>query len=497
MKRICAIMSCLCILILFGCSGIEHDVSQGESSLNNSSIMDISVDSDIKESSCEETSQEEETSKEEEVSQEEEASQEEESSQEEEASQEEELSKDEESSQEEETSQEDNNIGYYKPMNYDFMKAVWLSQFDLENVYKNGDAQRDEEEFISLMTVILDNLKNDGYNTVMVQVRPYADSFYPSEVYPISGYVSGKYGIESIYDPFEIIIALAHERELSVHAWINPMRAMKSNEIVDVPDKYLIKQWYNDQNKYGNYIVDYKGRLYLNPAYAEVRKLISDGAKEVCEKYNIDGVHMDDYFYPTTEASFDSTAYGEYKANGGKNSLNNFRYENLNLMVSGIYNSLKELDENLVFGISPAGNINTTYQNYYTDVYKWCSEEGFIDYICPQIYFGLEHGSFDFKKVYNTWNFIIKTDKVKLIVGMTLGKAQSGVDNYAGSGKNEWSENKDVIKRCFQWLDSQSDCFGISMFSYQYMYDPVTGTSVAETQQERDNGKSALAELGN
>lgn len=379
---------------------------------------------------------------------------------------------------------------------WDYMKAVWITQFDMMAILKKDGIQRDKESFTELYKVLLNNLKNDGYNTVIVQVRPYADSFYPSELFPVSNYVSGAFGNENIYDPFEIIVSLAKEYELSVHAWLNPMRGMRTNEISSVPDKYLIKQWYNDPEIRGKYVVEYDGRIYLNPAYAEVRKLIADGAGEAVKKYDIDGVHIDDYFYPTTDASFDKIAYEEYKQNGGSNTLSKFRNEMLDLMVSEMYSSIKSVDEDLQFGISPVGNIDITYTNLYTDVYKWCSEEGYIDYICPQIYFGLEHQTHDFVKVYNTWNSIIKNDKVRIIVGMSLGKAKSQSDSYAGTGKNEWAENKDVIKRCLEFLSTQEDCAGIIMFCYQHMYDPVTGESVEATVEERHNMKNALYALG-
>ena len=376
-----------------------------------------------------------------------------------------------------------------------FMKAVWISQFDMVGVLKENGAQRDRNSFIALCRTMLENVKNDGYNTVIVQVRPYADSFYPSDLFPISNYVSGSFGIEDIYDPFEIIVQLSKEIGLSVHAWLNPMRGMKISEIENVPDKYLIKQWYMDADKRGNYIVEFGDRYYLNPAYEEVRALIAAGASEVSALYDIDGVHIDDYFYPTKEEAFDKNAYDDYKSKGGKGDLKSFRHEMLDLMVKEMYTLIKAVDEDLLFGISPAGNISNTYNDLYTDVYKWCSEDGYIDYICPQIYFGLEHQTHDFIKVYNTWNNIIKNENVKMFAGLTLGKAKSGVDNYAGTGKNEWATNKDVIKRCLEFVETQEDCGGIVMFCYQHMYDPITGESVKDTEEERDNMKNVLNRL--
>lgn len=386
------------------------------------------------------------------------------------------------------------NKNSYKPLNHSYVKAVWLSQFDLLPIYRNGDKQRNKENFTELMKTVLDNLKNDGYNTIFVQVRPNADSFYPSEFYPISYYVSGQYGVEDIYDPFEIIVTLAHERNLSVHAWLNPMRAMKTSQISGISDKYYIKKWYKEE--LGRYVIERNGQLYLNPAYESVRNLIANGAAEVCAKYNIDGVHIDDYFYPTTETSFDALSYAEYKQNGGTKTLAQYRYENVDKMVSLMYSTIKSVNKELLFGVSPEGNINNTYNNAYTDVYKWCSVDGFVDYICPQIYFGLEHQTHDFKKIFGVWNDIVKNEKIRVFVGMTLEKADKGVDNYAGSGKTEWADNKDVLRRCLEFLQTQPDCTGVSFFSYQFMYDSLTGVPDAETRTERDNLKPILNALG-
>jgi len=384
----------------------------------------------------------------------------------------------------------------YNVLNHEYMKAVWLSQFDMKAIYQNDGKQRNKTDFVRLVTKVLNNLKNDGYNTVIVQVRPYADSFYPSDLYPVSNFVSGEYGDEDIYDPFEIIIDLAHSKGISVHAWLNPMRAMTVKEIASVPDKYAIKQWYEDSSLKNKYVVDVDGRLYLNPAYETVRQLIADGAKEVCENYNVDGVHIDDYFYPTTDPSFDRAAYSEYVNNGGKATLAKYRNEMLDLMVSSIYASVKSVDKEILFGVSPAGNINHTYKDLYADVYKWCSNKGYLDYICPQIYFGLEHSTYDFVSVYNTWCSAVKNEDIRITVGMTLGKAKQGYDNYAGDGKYEWSEHKDIMKRCLEYLNEREECSGISIFCYQYMYDPITGESVEETKLERDNMSPILEKLG-
>ena len=375
----------------------------------------------------------------------------------------------------------------YEVLNYEDIKAIWLSQFDMNGVYMDQGQQRPEASYRELLSTVLDNVVGNGFNTVIVQVRPNADSMYPSEYYPASQYVVGAYGNVMIYDPLEILIEEAHARDLSVHAWINPLRCMSANHIEAISDAYAIGQWYKDADKLGSYIVGVGNYYYLNPAYEEVRDLIIDGATEIVANYNVDGLHMDDYFYPTQEVEFDQYAFNAYRAEGGSLNQADFRRQELNKLVSGIHSAVKSVDERIVFGISPAGNINNVYDVQFADVYTWCSEEGYVDYICPQVYFGMEHETYDFVKVCNTWQDIIKNNNIKLVIGMTLGKAESGFDQYAGTGQDEWANNKDVLRRSLESTLNLERCSGISVFSYLYFYSPTTGVSAEATQQERDN----------
>ncbi len=375
-------------------------------------------------------------------------------------------------------------------INYTNVKAMWLSQFDLNGVFTSGTSQRAESSFRSLMSTILNNCVDMGFNTIIVQVRPNGDSMYPSEYYPMSKYVVGSYGKDATYDPFAIIIEMAHELNLSVQAWINPLRLMTSSEITKISTSYKIGEWYNSSTYKGDYVVLYSSNYYLNPAYEEVRNLIINGAKEICLKYNVDGVHMDDYFYPTTAASFDQKSYNAM-ANGA--TLANWRRANLNKLVSGIYSAVKSVSSDILFGISPAGNLSTVYNSQYADVYTWCSTAGYIDYICPQVYFGMLHATQSVPTCSGNWANIVKHANVTLYIGLTLGKAVDGyngsIDTYAGSsGQYEWVNNRDVIKDSLVYIrDNVSKCTGIAFFCYQYFYSPTTGAARAETAEERTN----------
>ena len=386
----------------------------------------------------------------------------------------------------EETSKEQETEPENEHLNYTDMKALWISQFDMASVYVKNGSQRDKEEFKKLLCKILDNTVKNHYNTVIFQVRPYADSMYPSDIYPPCYITTGSYANAHEYDPFEILIEEAHKRDLSVQAWINPMRAMLEKEIKLVSDDYTIKQWYNDKDLKRKYLPVVSERVYLNVGEKEVRDLIVSGAVELLSRYDVDGLHMDDYFYPTTETSFDQKTYSEYKSNGGKKNPAAFRKECLSELVKALYDATKASGADRLFGISPAANMQTVLNSHFADVKTWCKEPGYIDYICPQVYFGFEHKSMAFDSVCEQWQSIIKTDSVSLIIGMSLGKAKSGYDQYAGSGQNEWAEHKDVLLRCLQYTETLEKCRGVAYFCYQYFYNPVSGAEESATKTERE-----------
>ena len=376
--------------------------------------------------------------------------------------------------------------GIYQAFNYDNVKAMWLSQFDMSSVYSSNHQQRAQHEYRALLVRMLDRVVETGINTIIVQVRPYMDSMYPSEFYPMSKYVVGEYGEKAVYDPLAILIEEAHLRSLAVHAWINPFRGMLTDEIELIGENYPVKQFYLDPSVNGTGLVEHDGRWYLNPAYDKARRLIVDGAREILRNYPVDGLHMDDYFYPSgCTDSFDAQAYSAYIVENGEIPLMAFRREQVNMLVRELYAMVKETNESVLFGISPGGNMNTNYHYLGADVYTWCSENGYVDYICPQVYWGMEHETYDFVKVCNTFDDMILADGIKLIVGMTVSKAKTGYDQYAGTGQWEWRENKDVLYRCLKYTETLKHCSGVSYFCYQYFYDPQTGISVAETELER------------
>ena len=205
------------------------------------------------------------------------------------------------------------------------------------------------------------------------------------------------------------------------------------------------------------------------------------------QKYNVDGMHIDDYFYPTTAASFDKSAFD---ASGFQNVYNYRRY-NMNLLVSGIYSATKAIDIDLVFGVSPAGNPSTVINQHCADVGLWCSSTNYIDYIMPQIYWGFEHSICPFAETYQLWANLCCED-VDYMVGLTFANAIYG---YNGEYYDEFIENKDIYKKTYEYMNAQDSFDGFSIFCYQYFYNPVTGQPRIETKQELANSLSALKKI--
>jgi uncharacterized lipoprotein YddW (UPF0748 family) len=286
----------------------------------------------------------------------------------------------------------------------------------------------------------------------------------------------------------------AHERGLSFQAWINPMRGMSTANLEKVSDEYIMTSWLNTRKLY-----EYNSLNYLNIAYEDVRELIINGAAEIVRNYDVDGIHMDDYFYFGETTAFDSEEYDAAKARNSSLTLKQFRYNNLNTLVSGIYSAIKDENPNVIFGISPAGNLNRMATTYYADVNTWLSKDGYLDYIMPQIYFGMEHQTWSFPSTYERWSEVTTNPNIRFMCGMSLGKAVSGYegvgDQYAGTGANEWINNKDVFKKCFSYAVKQDNFSGYAIFCYQYLFDPNSGEANIKTSQELANCKAYMMDI--
>ncbi len=344
--------------------------------------------------------------------------------------------------------------------NIDEIRAVYFSYIEF-NSYIKG---KKSEESKNNIKNILDNIKNMNLNTIIVHVRPFSDSIYKSKYYPISDTILNNNNEVPDYDVLDFFITEAHSRNLKIEAWINPFRISNDTKLDNISVDSIYYKFINSSDAM---IINDKG-IYLNPASVEVRSLIIDGIKEIVANYDIDGIHFDDYFYPNE--SIDLKSYDEYIKNGGTMSLNEYRLNNISILIKDTYSSIKNIKPDVKFGIAPEGNIENNYDKSFLDVNKILSNEGYIDYIMPQLYFGFENETKPFIDTINIWNSLIEVDSIDLIPALAFYKIGT-VDTYALSGKNEWIENSDIIKKQIVISRNVSNYDGFSLFRYDYIFN--------------------------
>lgn len=336
------------------------------------------------------------------------------------------------------------------------MKAVWISYLEFQNLLSG----KNESDFTASAEQMLDQVKSLGLNTVILHVRPFADAMYPSRYFSWSKYVTGTAGQNPGYDPLAIFLKQAHTKGLKLHAWINPYRI---GSPANVPENSIIRQWAQEQE---DFILTHEKNWYLNPAVPQVRQLVIDGVKEIMEAYPVDGIHFDDYFYPTADPGFDSASYQKAQTDL---SLEEWRMENVNQLIREVYQTIRTSHPKLLFGVSPSGIVKNNYDSIYADVKKWGTQTGYVDYLCPQIYFGYENPYVPYDKVLKEWNEI--ASQVDLYVGLAAYKVGLP-DLYAGSGKQEWQQNSNLLSRQLSDARSASRYKGFILFSFSALFYP-------------------------
>ncbi len=338
----------------------------------------------------------------------------------------------------------------------DEMRGIWISYSELSTAF--------EGNFETEIGIMFDNIKSLGLNTVFVHARAFCDAFYPSTLFPWSAYITGTEGVAPECDPLEIMVREAKKRDLEVHAWINPYRiSYKTDDFGMLADSSYVKQ-YMAKNPNCTFAVKYDGGLYLNPANPDAEKLIVDGVKEILDNYNVDGIHFDDYFYPTTSEDFDRSDYTAYfENNDNPMSLADWRRDNVSRMLKSVYSAVKSYGEDIVFGVSPAGNNERNFDELYADTDAWVSG-GYIDYIIPQLYFGYGYlpEKFSYGSLVSEWSKY--SDKTKLYVGLGAYKIGAG----SNSEKADWISGN-LLER--QITDSRKLNYGgFVVFSYSSLF---------------------------
>ncbi len=322
---------------------------------------------------------------------------------------------------------------------------------------------------------IIKNCKNIGLNTIFFQVRPNGDALYCSEIFPWSKYLSGKQGVapDQSFDPLQYFIQQAHKSNIELHAWINPYRIGTGENVASTLSKS------NPAILHPEYTIQSATGLYYNPGLPEVRSLILDGIDELISNYDVDGIHFDDYFYPYDLTGFDDT--DTYKKYGNGRSLSDFRRESVDELVRLAYNLIKSKDPNIEFGISPFGiwaNKSTnpqgsetrgmsSYAAIFSDSKKWV-EKGWLDYICPQVYWSFDHKEAPYAEIVDWWESVCKKTDVKLYIGLAAYKINTEEIGWKDS---------DQILRQLQYASKKSSYAGHCFFRYGVlMENPLSVT---------------------
>lgn len=316
-------------------------------------------------------------------------------------------------------------------------RAVWMPttyNIDWPQISSTVTADQQKQQYMDK----LDTLKSAGMNAVIFQVRPMGDAFYPSSYAPWSAFLTGTQGTSPGYDPLQFTLEEAHKRNMEFQAWFNPFRISDSGSF-NVTD-YINKLPSTSPLKaHPEWIVKYSGNgktyFWLNPGIPDVRTYVENTILEVVNKYDIDGVHLDDYYYPYPITNTDYTVVdfpdnNEFASYGtGYTNKADWRRDNINKFISELYSKIKDSKSYVKFGVSPFGiwrngtsvggsdtNGFSSYDSIYSDSLKWV-KSGWLDYIIPQIYWDFGNTAADYGKLIDWWTAQVSGKNISLYIG--------------------------------------------------------------------------------
>lgn len=307
-------------------------------------------------------------------------------------------------------------------------RGAWI-----QTVFQEDYRNLTSKQFRTLMSDRLDRLQAYGINAIVFQVRPEADAFYPSEYEPWSRFLTGQQGLppdEPDFDPMAFLIEACHQRNMEFHAWLNPYRAGTSGtaHLMEGHVYYQYPEWF----------VEYNKQLLFDPGVPASRRFICRVVKDIVSRYDVDAIHMDDYFYPYPVAGLpfpDDDSFEQYGRPSGYQShqRNDWRRNNVNQLVQELKQTIVAVKPWVRFGISPFGiyrnqrndkkgsrtNGLQNYDDLYADVLLWM-EKGWIDYCAPQLYWEIGHQAADYKVLIDWWNDL-KSD-IPLYIGQDVAR---------------------------------------------------------------------------
>lgn len=371
------------------------------------------------------------------------------------------------------------------------VRGIWVS--NVANIDTPQGLKK--EEYQSYLKKMVENIASYNINTIIFQVRPCNDAYYKSKLNPWSRFITGTEGKDPGFDVLDFVIAEAKKYNIKVHAWMNPYRVgqgalfptdtkASEEEVEDAKMAYL--KTLDDGNfakKHPEHtLVDGANKIILCPSHPEVIDFVTKTIMEVVENYDVEGVHIDDYFYPYGKIPEirEHDDYLKYRLNENE-TFDDWRRCNVDEMIENIHNELKKsfnkTGKKVLFGISPFAIYRTNkairedgwekgsfhsagalqcYSELYSDVYKWM-KEGWIDYVVPQVYFSFERADVTYHDLTRWWNNIAKETKTTLYIGQGLYQM----------GSNEVWQNPEEIANQLKFNCQFDHISGTIFFTYR------------------------------
>lgn len=352
------------------------------------------------------------------------------------------------------------------------LRGVWVATVkNIDWPSKPGlPVEKQKQEILKWLEIT----KKYNLNAIFLQVRPCSDAFYKSDLEPWSEYLNGQSGKAPapFYDPLTFWIDEAHKRGIELHAWINPFRASMA-----IDDKLSEN---HPINQHPEWFIEYNNKHQYDAGNPSCRKHITYIVKDLISRYKIDGIHMDDYFYPYPNAGIpfnDSTSFAKYNPLN-IDDIHDWRRYNVDKTIASIDSIINKSRPHIAFGISPFGvwrnkedDANgsetragiTNYDHLYADILKWMNE-GLIDYVVPQLYWSTEHTVANFNTLSKWWSKHSKN--TPLVIGHGLYR----VNKYDGI----WKDSTQILDQIRITRDS-TQAIGSAFFSIKHLTRDLSG----------------------
>lgn len=346
-------------------------------------------------------------------------------------------------------------------------RAVWIPFMEFKDILTG----KSREQFTSAIERRFALAAELGLNRLYIHVRPFGDALYRSRVFPSSSLITGTEGDRMEFDPLEIMTIAARKLGLCVEAWVNPFRVRSAYiNTGDLCQRNPALAFLESRD-----VIEHRGGLAYNPASPRVWELVLAGVEELCAGYDLDGIHFDDYFYPTVDPFFDMDSYSAYKAPGGGLSQTEWRRRNVSLFLHRCWSQVHASGRDMLFGVSPKGFMDCNLNEEFFDVPHVLSKGGYVDYIVPQAYFAPRDEVYSFSTCVSLYDSLIKCG-IPLIPGLPaykLGKP----DIHAGIGEEDWLQGEGVLAEMIECSRMLKNYGGYSLYDFASVFEPETQLS--------------------